>query len=89
MPRSWFKCHLCARECDNSVAAEGYGDMPVCQPCADSYCPTCDSLYSQPTPTAGQGWTAHCPECGDRGFFTAEVARTIVELNHTMRKEAP
>lgn len=93
MSRSWFKCTECGIECDNSVRApenapgEPNKSFEICQICDKSFCPVCDSLYDEPTPTPMQGWMAHCVECGRWDFFNAEIARNIVELNHRMRKE--
>lgn len=93
MSRSWFKCAECGIECDNSVRApenapgEPNQSFEICRVCAASFCPYCDSLYAQPTPTAKQGWTSQCPECGHRDFFTPEIARNIIELNHRLRKK--
>ena len=89
MSRSWFKCAECGIECDNSAVAPGYEDKPlkICRVCEKSYCGVCDSLYGQPEPTAIQGWTAQCPECGNRDFFTPDIARNIIHLNHRLRKK--
>lgn len=89
MSRSWFKCAECGIECDNSAVAPGYesSTLKICQICDKSYCKVCDSLYDEPTPTPMQGWTARCIECGHRDFFTPDIARNIVELNHRLRKK--
>ena len=89
MSRSWFKCAECGIECDNSVLAPGHesSTRKICQVCEKSFCPVCDSLYDQPTPTPGMGWMAHCVECGRWDFFDTEIARNIVKLNRAERKE--
>lgn len=94
MTRSWFKCAECGIECDNSVRApenvpgEPNQSFEICQPCAASFCPVCDSLYPDPTPAPSHGYFAVCEECGYDGYFNEQVARNIKELNHRMRKEA-
>lgn len=92
--RTWFRCHICKIECDISMQADNEpapGEphttaFTACKVCADSFCRYCDSLYAQPSPTAMQGWTAVCPECGARDFFTVEVARNITHLNHKTKE---
>lgn len=92
---SRYTCQNCKIECDNSMRADS-GSAPgephttafmACKVCADSFCRYCDSLYGQPSPTAMQGWTAVCPECGARDFFTVEVARNITRLNHKTKEK--
>ena len=92
--RTWFRCHICKIECDISMLADNEpapgephsSASQACKVCADSFCRYCDSLYAQPSPTAMQGWTAVCPECGARDFFPVEVARNITHLNHKTKE---
>lgn len=94
MTRTWFTCEECNRECDNSVRApenapgEPNRGFDLCYPCYASYCPVCDSLYPEPTQAPSHGYFAVCAECGHDGYFTEQVARNIVELNHADRKDA-
>ena len=93
--RTWFTCHICKIECDICMQADNENapgepqptTLLACKVCADSFCKTCDSLYGEPTPTAKQGWTATCPECGERAFFTIDVARNITQLNHKIKEQ--
>lgn len=80
--RTGFTCFMCKASCDASYLGEmSTGALSVCRVCEESFCATCDDLYSVPVFTPPAGYETHCRSCGRFAFVKQEVAQNITALN--------